>query len=236
MPNESLQVLMNFILFVIVVVVGLIILRIVTKIPGYVFRKLLHMIAVFAIFPLMYAPSSWQKAVLVDAILIVVIVVLLLLAERLSFYKTFFMEKGKHEVVTSFVLLLSMFALFTLIFWGILGESYKYIPIVATMAWGPGDAMAAIVGITYGKRKLSGKWIEGTKSVEGCVAMALTSMICTAVTLYILGPYDIVIMIPISVIVGIIAMFTELFTKRGMDTVTVPIVSSMMLYLMSVIL
>lgn len=233
--HESLQGLLKFGALIVVVVTLLIILRVVTKVPGYVFRKLLHMIAVFAIIPLMQAPSSWVNALLIDGILIVVIVVLLLLAERLSFYKTFFMEKGKHEVVTSFVLLLSMFAFFTLVFWGLLGEEYKYIPIVSVMSWGPGDAMAAIIGITYGKKKLSGKWIEGTKSVEGCVAMALTSILCTSVSLYVLGPYDIGLILSISIVVGVIAMFVELFTKHGLDTISVPIVSSIVLYIASIL-
>lgn len=46
------------------------------------------------------------------------------------------------------------------------------------MAWGPGDAAAAIIGQNFGKHKLQGKMIEGAKSVEGSVGMAITSFIC----------------------------------------------------------
>ena len=60
-----------------------------------------------------------------------------------------------------------------------------YIAVTAIMAWGPGDAAAAIVGKNWGKHKLSGPHIEGIKSVEVSVAMGITSFLCTAATLLI---------------------------------------------------
>ena len=235
MIGESLQVLKDFAIMVIVMISFFILLRRITNIPGYIFRKMLHMIAVFAIIPILYGTESWTASLSFVLVLIVLIVIILSLVERFSFYKAFFVEKEKHEVVTSFVLLFSMIAFFIVVFWGILGEEFKYIPVVATMSWGPGDAMAAIIGITYGKKKLSGKWIEGTKSVEGCVAMALTSILCTSVSLYLIGPYDLMVIIPVSIVIGIIAMFVELFTKRGLDTITVPLVSSVLLFIINLL-
>lgn len=233
--NEFLHVLLIIAIFVVSIASILIVIRFTTKIPGYIFRKMLHIVAVLAILPLMYSTDVWWIALSVDLFLIIVIIIVLLFIERFSFYQFLFVEKGKHEVIVSFVLLFSMIGVFIALFWGILGEVYKYIAVVAIMAWGPGDAMAAIVGITFGKRKLASKWIEGTKSVEGCMAMALTSMVFTAISMYCLSPYDIGTIVVSSVGIGMIAMFVELFTKYGLDTISVPIVSAILLYIMTLL-
>lgn len=62
---------------------------------------------------------------------------------------------------------------------------------------------AAIVGRLFGRHKLQGWMIEGVKSVEGSAVMAVTSFACT---------------LPV------------LLTLWGLDTVTVPIVSSVLLW------
>ena len=89
--------------------------------------------------------------------------------------------------------------------------------------------MAAIVGKKFGKHPLQGRWIEGVKSVEGTVAMAITSFVCTFVSLCLMSGHAWYISLITSFIVAPIAALTELFTKKGMDTVTVPIVSSLVL-------
>lgn len=87
------------------------------------------------------------------------------------------------------------------IFWGGFGAEHIYIAVGTIMAWGPGDAVAAIVEKRNGKHKLQGERIEGVKSVEGSIGMVITSF----------------------------ASLTELYTKGGWDTVTVPIVSALIL-------
>ena len=115
------------------------------------------------------------------------------------------------------------------VFWGLFGEEHKYIAATAIMAWGPGDAAAAIVGKNLGRHKLSGKWIEGVKSVEGSLAMGITSFICTALTLFLLSGLNLGTIFLLSLIIAPIAALVELYTKNGMDTVTVPIAASAIL-------
>ena len=97
------------------------------------------------------------------------------------------------------------------------------------MAWGPGDAVAAIVGRNFGKHKLQGKYIEGVKSVEGSVGMAVTSFACLLPVLLTMSELPILVSLIISLVTAPIASLTELFTKRGWDTVTVPVVSALVL-------
>ena len=223
--SEFGRVLGLFLAIIIAMATVLIIIRYTTKVPGYVFRKLLHIVAMLAIFPLLFLTDNWWIAVAVDVAFLIMVIIALQLVEKCKFYDGLFQQKGKHEVIISFVCLFSMIGAFIALCWGLLGPECKYMAAAAMMAWGPGDGMAAIVGITWGKKKLSGKMIEGTKTVEGTVAMGVTSCICTAVTLALLGEMEWYVILPVSLVIGVIAAFTELFTKRGWDTITVPVVS-----------
>ena len=147
------------------------------------------------------------------------------LFERFKFYSGLFVEKAKHEVLISFVSLFAMIGLFIAVCWGLLGAECKYLAVAAIMAWGPGDGMAAIIGIRFGKRKLTGKWIEGTKSVEGTVAMGVTSFLCVTVTLLLMTDIAWWNIVVGALLIAVASAFTEMFTQKGWDTVTVPVVA-----------
>ncbi len=115
------------------------------------------------------------------------------------------------------------------IFWGIFGREHLFIAVGAIMAWGPGDAVAAIVGKEHGKHKLQGKMIEGTKSTEGSIGMAITSFVCLLPVLLTMSVLPWYVAVIVSLIIAPIASLTELFTKGGWDTVTVPAVSALLL-------
>ena len=209
----------------------LILLRFTIKIPDYIFRKLLHIVAFTSILPLALCTDQWLAAVLSEIVFLLVIIAALHIFEHFPFYSALFVEKRKHEVLTSFILLFSLMTVLLAVFWGGFGEGHKYIAVAAIMAWGPGDAMAAIIGKNHGKHKLRGKHIEGTKSVEGSVAMAVTSFLCTLPVLLTMSGLPWYIALLFAAVTAPIASLTELFTMRGFDTVTVPIITSLFLCL-----
>ncbi len=209
----------------------LIIVRFTTNVPDYIFRKLLHVVAFTSIIPLAYSTNIWFIALAVEIFFLIIVIAALWFLEKFSFHKKLFVEKRKHEVILSFITLFSLMAIMLAIFWGLLGEMHKYIAIAAIMAWGPGDAVAAIVGKKYGKNKLQGKMIEGVKSVEGSVGMAITSFVCVLPILLLMSNHPWYISLAFSLLVAPLASLTELFTKKGFDTITVPIVSALVLCL-----
>jgi|GEM_PF-95565 len=217
--------------YIVAVATVLIILRFTTKVPDYIFRKLLHVVAFTSILPLAYCTEIWWIAVAVEVLFLILVIIGLLLLEKFPFYRGLFVEKAKHEVVVSFVTLFSLMTIMLAVFWGGLGAEHKYLAIAAIMAWGPGDAVAAIVGKRIGKHKLQGKMIEGVKSVEGSVGMAITSFVCVFPLLLLLSNHPWYISLAFSLVVAPIASITELFTKRGWDTITVPVVSALVLSL-----
>ena len=228
---EFLKVLSIYIGYIVAIAAILLVVRFTTKVPDYIFRKLLHIVAFTSILPLAYSTSIWWIAVAVEILFLIIVIAALLFLEKFSFYRKLFVEKAKHEVIISFIALFSLMALMLAVFWGGLGAEHKYVAIAAIMAWGPGDAVAAIVGKNLGKHKLQGKMIEGIKSVEGSVGMAITSFFCVLPILLVMSHHPWYISLTFAVVIAPIASLTELFTKKGWDTVTVPIVSALVLCL-----
>lgn len=215
--------------YIIALAVILIAVRLTTKVPDYIFRKLLHVVAFTSILPLVLCTEYWIIAVLVQLQFLAVIIVALHYFERFDFYKSLLVEKGKHEVITSFVMLFSLITVLIAVFWGGFGEDCVYIAVAAIMAWGPGDAAAAIVGRNWGRHKVSGPHIEGVKSIEGTVAMGVTSFVCTLVTLLAMSGMPVLYAAGVSAVIAPVAALVELYTRHGLDTVTVPIAASILL-------
>ena len=215
--------------FIIAFAAVLILLRFLIRIPDYIFRKLLHTVAFTSVLPLVLGTDIWWIAVLVEIVFLIIVILALHFFEHFAFYSALFVEKGKHEVITSFILLFGMITAMLAVFWGGFGDNCAFIAVAALMAWGPGDAAAAIIGHKYGKHHLSGKWIEGVKSVEGTIAMGVTSFICTFATLYFLSAFSLVQILDLCLIIAPVSAFVELYTKHGLDTITVPIAASLIL-------
>lgn len=213
--------------YIIAFALVLVLIRWALHVPDFIFRKLLHVVAFTSILPLMLGSDDWHLSVMVQICFLIVVILALLLAERLPFYSELLVEKGKHEILVSFIMLFSLIAVLIAVFWGWLGDGHKYIAIASIMAWGPGDAAAAIVGRLFGRHKLTGRWVEGVKSVEGTAAMAVTSFLSTLVTLMVLSGLPFGTMLILSLIIAPIAAFVELNTKHGLDTITVPIAASL---------
>lgn len=228
---EYLKVLGIYVGYIAALAAVLIAVRFTTRVPDYIFRKLLHFVAFTSILPLVLSTDIWWIAVAVEVLFLILVIAVLKFFERFSFYKKLFVEKGKHEVIFSFVGLFGLMTLLIAVFWGCLGAEHLYIAVGAIMAWGPGDAVAAIVGKKMGKHKLKGKYIEGTKSVEGSVGMAITSFLCLLPVLLFMSLLPWYASVILALAIAPIASLTELFTKGGWDTVTVPAVVSLILSL-----
>jgi phytol kinase len=98
------------------------------------------------------------------------------------------------------------------------------------MTWG--DALASVVGQRIGRRKYS---VPGsTRSVEGSVTMFLVSWVATAVALLILAPDQIEVLtaLGISAVTALGAAAVEAISPWGIDNLTVPAASVVLLFLL----
>ncbi len=229
--NEYLKLLGIYTGYIAAFAAVLLVVRFTTKVPDYIFRKLLHFVAFTSILPLTLCTEVWWITAAVEILFLVIVTVALHFFEGCSFYKKLFVEKEKHEVLSSFIHLFALMTVLIAVFWGGFGAEYKDIIVAAIIAWGPGDAAAAIIGKKFGKHKLQGKMIEGVKSVEGSVSMAIAAFLCTLPVLITMSGLPWYVSLLFSALIAPAASLTELYTKKGFDTVTVPLVSALILCL-----
>jgi dolichol kinase len=97
---------------------------------------------------------------------------------------------------------------------------------VAVMAWGFGDAAAALVGKFLGKRTIIHAWVEGAKTHEGSMAMMLAAFVAVFLTLLFLSELSWYISLLVALVVAPISAVVELFSKRGTDTLTIPLATA----------
>ncbi len=226
---DFLKPFLGFCIYVIPVSLILILVKYKTKIPQYIFRKLLHTTAYVMIFPIIFLSNTFYMADIVIGAIAFCVIVILLIVEPYSWFHELLIEKRKYEIMFSLLSFLIVFAGINSLLWGILGDNYKFLPIAAILAWGTGDCAAAIVGIKYGKHKLQGFLIEGAKSIEGSIAYVIVASIAVFITLIISQYFSWWLSILIAVLCGIFGSLAELFTKRGYDTVSCPLVSALIL-------
>lgn len=196
------------------------------KVPSEVFRKMLHLVITFSILPLLKLFSSWYMAVLAAFLLVLIMYPVLALVENSSFYKKIAPERAVGEFKKSLVVVQLSFAILISVFWGLLGIDYHYIAVVAVMAWGFGDAAAALAGKAFGRRRIQHERIEGAKTVEGTLAMFVVAGLAIFFTLLIYVGQPWYVSFIVAALVAPVCAAVELFSSRGMDTLTVPLATA----------
>lgn len=100
---------------------------------------------------------------------------------------------------------------------------------IGILTLGYGDGFAAVFGVKYGKHKL----VFG-KSVEGSIAMFIASFIVGVVVSTLAFP--LVTAVWIGLIMAIFATGIELISPKGFDNLTVPLSTSLLYYLMIILI
>jgi phytol kinase len=201
----------------------LVLVRKFLKVPFEVTRKMLHLMITLSIFPLVHLFSSWVAAVLATVALVVLVYPVLALAERARWYRAIAVERKGGEFKRSLVIHELSMATLLFIFWGLLGIAWQYIAVVAVMAWGFGDAAAALVGKAIGRHRIRHPRVEGAKTLEGTFSMAVVAAVAIFVTLLAYAGRPWHISLVVALLVAPVCATVELFTPRGMDTITVPL-------------
>ena len=113
-----------------------------------------------------------------------------------------------------------MLAVCNSICWGLLGD--KYLGIACMYAWGVGDAFAALVGKKFGKHKITWKYADHHKSLEGSAAMFVTSGIAVACVLLAHNHLTLPAYIVIPAAGAAATTVVEIVSKEGYDTILCP--------------
>lgn len=210
----------ELILYLIPCVLILLPVRFFTKIPSFIFRKLLHIVAFSGLTVMLLAAANWQSAAITSVLIAVIIYPLLALLEKYSWYSSLFVEKKPGEIKMSLLLLFFMFAAVIAVAWGMYAKPHT--AAASILMWGVGDAAAALVGIPFGRHKVSFPPVRGRKSWEGSGAMLAAGALTGICLLCVCFGY------PVRIVPGVLAgafagAVTELLSPTELDTVTVPL-------------
>lgn len=190
------------------------------RIPDELFRKILHFILLFSYIPFAFAFETWWRSVMLTVILELLIYPALALAEKLPMFSAFVTERKHGEFKQSMMLAFTMLAVCNTVCWGMLGD--KYLGLACMYAWGVGDAFAALVGKRFGKHKITWKYADKRKSVEGSAAMFVSSAIAVASVLLAHDHLTLPAYIVIPIAGAGVSTLVEMVTKDGRDTIYCP--------------
>ena len=197
--------------------------RVFIKIPDEIFRKILHFILIGSFPVYLYAFETWWISALASLIFAIIVFPVLFFFERFKKYSEFVTERKKGELKSSLLLVFSMFAIVISVCYGIFSD--RYIALASILAWGIGDALAALIGKKFGKHKINAKHTDGKKSFEGTSAMFICSFLSVFIVLFLRGGISPLGYVIIPLITGIVSALTELYCKNGVDTFVCPVSS-----------
>ncbi len=197
-------------------------------------RKSQHLAYALSVLVLLHVFEVWWRAVLSCVVLVVVAFPLLYVLEKTEWYKkamTDRLEDGG-ELRESLVLVQISFIVMFVVFWGILGEAYKPVIATATVTWGFGDAAAALLGKRFGKTTVKVIGVDGKKTFFGSNAMTIVSFVALFLMLLLYAGHPWILSLLTAMLAAPFVSALELFSKKGFDTVVVPIGCAVFLTLM----
>ena len=189
-------------------------------IPDELFRKILHFILLGAYIPLVFAFEKWWMSVIFTGSLMVILFPTLYFAERLPKFSSFVNERKKGEFISSMFFAVGMMIFSVSVCWGVFGD--KYLVLASVYAWGVGDALAALVGKRFGKHKITWKFADPHKSVEGSIAMFVCAFTSVATVLLVRGGVSIPLLLGVALLAAAVCTIAEMCAKNGLDTVVCP--------------
>ncbi len=200
-------------------------LKVKLGVPTELVRKIQHVVYSLSIFLLLELFSSWYIAIAAAFLLVIVAYPVLIMMERTAWYKRTFVDRTSKggELRKQLLYVQLSFALLIAIFWGLFGIDWRYVIAVAIMAWGFGDAAAAIIGKAFGRRRIFHYLIDVGKTYEGTVAMAAFAAPAIFITLLTYGGQSWYVSLLVALVVAPLCGIIELFSRRGTDTLTVPL-------------
>ena len=202
-------------------------IRFLTKVPSFVFRKLLHIVAFTFSALMIHAAQSWLAATLAALLAVLLIYPLLTFCEKQAWYARALVQKSPGEVKRSMIMIFNVVAAVSAVAWGVFGQ--QKLAATAILMWGTGDAAAALVGIPFGRHKVRSRWTDGKKSWEGSAAMLAVAFLSGMGMLLFTQGLALPRALPTAAIAALAGTAAELFSPSEYDTVTVPTVTLVML-------
>ncbi len=200
-------------------------------------RKGYHLIFCFSFIIILYFFEDWMAALLVIIAITVLAVLVLKLAEKIPFLMKLNISrnKGTGEIIKQMIYFHSVFIIF-LLFLKVLWPQSNYHLLIGVIILGFGDAAAALVGKFWGSRNYKGFFFSSAKTLEGSISFIVFSFVPAFLILYFLAGYRLLMALVVATILVLAASFVEAFSRKGIDTLTVPLSVALLSILLEMIL
>lgn len=192
-------------------------------------RKLIHFTAVGVFITWLYAFPDWKTSVFAMILAAAAVTILLLLLEKTSVFPILSKltnERKQGELRKSIAAAGLMFVIVASVCWGYFGQ--RSLALACILAWGPGDAAAALVGKRFGKMKIGR---TKKKSLEGSLSMFATSWICVFLVLLGYRVFPFLTALAVSFVTAFVTAVVELEVLSGYDTLFCPLAAMVVLCL-----
>ncbi|MGD1822938.1 MAG: diacylglycerol/polyprenol kinase family protein [Pleomorphochaeta sp.] len=118
------------------------------------------------------------------------------------------------------------FSVLILVLWVYTDVITLYAATIGVFAMGYGDGFAAIFGSLWGKKRIP--LPTGGKTYFGSIVMLIVCVISSFVVLSVMTNFSINDKLLISIIVGVSAAFLEVVTPLGLDNISVPLLTALL--------
>jgi phytol kinase len=184
-------------------------------------RKFVHIAVGMIAFPLVLLFQSWQFAIIPPLVFIVV--------NYVSYRRQVFagMETGQRGQLGTIYFPISFSILIPLLW----SQPALLVASLMPMTWG--DAFAALIGQRFGTHKFT--VLGQTRSIEGSLTMFVFSLLAVFLTLLFFSQ-PLATSFVFALVVALIASIVEACSPFGIDNLTVPLSSAIVLVALSVII
>lgn len=195
----------------------------VIDLPKEYARKAYHVACSLSIIILLLLFETWYAAVLSISLLLLSAFLILKLSDRIPF-ASIAIDRGNGipEIREHLLYLLVSLVVLLVAFWAVL-PGHQYAAALGLLIWGFGDAAASMAGRRFGKRRLTLPIFDPDKSLVGTWAAIATSALTSLMVLQFMTDLSLPANLLASLLLGLIAGFVEAATRRGLDTLTLPL-------------
>ncbi len=216
------------------------------KISKFAARKTVHLLAGLSIFVTPFLEFYWYSLIISGSMML--LTYLSSKESKVKQLKSLFDAIGEEAEEKAgylqgpFNYCLSIFIL--MLFFSIFAPTMFYFPISGILIMIISDTLASVVGKKYGKIKIKIKWTHTERTIIGSLTLFLTAFFLSFFSYLLFGVIiptsqqviNIAQVIIFSFLTSIVATITELLSPSTYDDLTVPIITTLIIFLLSSIL